>query len=160
MAKRQRENEAKAERLKRFNEQKLQQQHEKARKLEAKEAQRRERAVQEGADAANAWYCDVALDGCCRPCEGDYEPAIRYVYADDYHTCEACFLAHLTPEQQEALTRVEPPGWVDVSEEAKEKEEDDVELEDQQQVPQVADEDEDQDDGVATDMVFGPALPL
>ena len=62
-----------------------------------------------GADPCNAWWCDVAGGGCTRPCEAhDYEPEVRFSYGDDYVTCEACFHAELTEEQQAALTRVEP----------------------------------------------------
>ena len=100
----QKANEEKAARMRRLKEERLAEHHAKAAKLQAKEAK-----SAPAADPHNAWWCDVAAAGCMRPCEShDYEPMVRYMYGDDYVTCEACFHAHLTEEQQESLERVEP----------------------------------------------------
>ena len=98
----QKANEAKAARLRKFQEEKLLEQQAKARKLQAKEKSA-------AAVPCNAWWCDVAGEGCSRPCEAaDYEPAVRFAYGDDYVTCQECYLAHLTEEQREPLQRVDP----------------------------------------------------
>lgn len=104
---RQRQNEDKAARLKKFQEEKLQQQKAKQQKQAQKQA-----APKAGSAAAihNAWWCDVALEGCLRPCEGTYAPCCRWSHDEEgtYVACEACFNDHLTADQQEALMLVEP----------------------------------------------------
>ena len=94
---RMRANEEKRERARRVQMEHLQQQRDKKAALEAKK-----NATQ---DTATDWWCDVAMDGCARPCKGHYEPSVRYGVPghDDYIVCESCFLAHLSDDQQAEL---------------------------------------------------------
>lgn len=61
-------------------------------------------------DKCNGWWCDVAADGCLRPCDSDnYAPAVRFAKGGGYVACEECFDSHLSqPEQRRGFIRVEP----------------------------------------------------
>ena len=61
-------------------------------------------------DKCNGWWCDVAADGCLRPCDSDdYAPAVRFANGGGYVACEECFDSHLSqPEQRRGFIRVEP----------------------------------------------------
>ena len=106
----QRANEEKAARLRKFQEEKLREQRAKKQKQEAKQQAAKRLEAEDDSGYTNAWYCDVALEGCLRPCEHpDYAPGCRYTCGDEYAACEVCFENHLTAEQQEQLECVEPP---------------------------------------------------
>ena len=61
-------------------------------------------------DKCNGWWCDVAADGCLRPCDSDnYAPAVHFANGGGYVACEECFDSHLSqPEQRRGFIRVEP----------------------------------------------------
>lgn len=94
---RQRENEAKRERARLAKLEQLEKHKEKSAKALAK-ANR---------DPSNEWWCDVALEGCCRPVKGNYPPETYHCCGTEYLVCTECYLNHLTEEQQQELETVE-----------------------------------------------------
>jgi chemotaxis protein histidine kinase CheA len=95
---RQRRNEEKRERARRIQQEQLQKHQQRAQAIMAKQQR----------DPLNEWWCDVAMEGCCRPMKGHYEPEMYYCAGDDYMVCASCFEQHLTEDQQVELSAVEP----------------------------------------------------